>query len=68
MAALATPAQADGIFFVVVDTDGYCSVVEPRPASDAGLTIIGEENGYASKEAADAALKASPAGTCKNIF
>jgi hypothetical protein len=66
--ASASPASAAGMFFVVVDAKGYCSVVQPKPAADSGLTIIGEADGYASKEAADAALKGSPAGTCKNIF
>ena len=65
--ALITPIHAAGIFFVVVDKAGFCSVIEPRPSPDSGLTNIGEENGYASKEAADLALKASPKGTCKNI-
>jgi hypothetical protein len=65
--ALITPVHAAGIFFVVVDTEGYCSVIEPKPSPDSGLTVIGDQNGYASKEAADTALKASPEGTCKNI-
>lgn len=65
--ASATLVHAAGIFFVVVDTNGYCAVVAPKPAPDTGLTIIGEGDGYASKEAADAALKATADGTCKNI-
>lgn len=66
-AALMTPAHAANTFFVVIDAEGYCAVTEPKPVPDSGLTVIADENGYATKEAADTALKASPAGTCKNI-
>jgi len=65
--ALMTPVHAANTFFVVVDAEGYCAVTDPKPAPDSGLTIIADANGYATKEAADTALKASPAGTCKNI-
>jgi hypothetical protein len=65
--ALMTPAHAENTFFVVVDAEGYCSVTEPKPSPDSGLTIIADASGYATKEAADTALKASPEGTCKNI-
>lgn len=67
LVALITPTHAAGIFFVVIDKAGFCSVIEPKPSPDSGLTNIGDENGYASKEAADMALKASPEGKCKNI-
>jgi len=68
LAAQATPALAAGNFYVVVDTAGYCAVVESEPSATSDLKIIGDEGGYASKETADKALKDSVNGQCKNVF
>jgi hypothetical protein len=68
LAAQATPALAAGNFYIVVDTAGYCAVVESEPSATSDLKIIGDEGGYASKEAADKALKDSVNGQCKNVF
>jgi hypothetical protein len=53
--AMALPAFAATKFFVVVDTVKNCSVVEG--GTSAGLTPIGNKEGYDSKEAAMDALK-----------
>jgi hypothetical protein len=52
---LSAPAFADTKWFVVVDTVKNCSVVEG--GTSAGLTRIGNKDGYETKEAAIEALK-----------
>ena len=49
------PASAATKYFVVVDTVKNCSVIEGNPS--AGLTPIGNKDGYDSKDAAKEALK-----------
>jgi hypothetical protein len=44
------------------------SVVQSEPSATSDLKVIGDKRGYASKEAADKALKASAKGQCKNVF
>jgi hypothetical protein len=53
---LATPALA-----------GNCSVVDSKPSEHAGMTLLGDKNGYASKEDAAKAVKALPKEKCKGI-
>jgi len=66
--SLAVPALAAGAkFYVEMDTVGNCSVVDSKPSASAGMTILGDKNGYTSKEDATKALKALPSGKCKGI-
>ena len=66
--SMATPALAAGAkFYVEMDTVGNCSVVDSKPGASAGMTILGNKNGYASKEDATKALKALPKGKCKGV-
>jgi hypothetical protein len=67
LAAQAMPALAADNFYVVVDRAGYCAVVNSQPTATSDLKIIGDKGGFASKEAADKALKESAKGQCKNI-
>jgi hypothetical protein len=65
---LATPALAAGArYYLEIDTVGNCSVVDSKPGEHAGMTILGDKNGYASKEDAAKALKALPKYKCKGI-
>ncbi len=67
LVAQAMPALAANNFYVAVDNAGYCAVVQSEPSATSDLKIIGDKGGFASKEAADKALKESPKGQCKNI-
>jgi hypothetical protein len=59
---LATPVlAADTRYYLEMDTVGNCSVVDSKPSEHAGMTILGDKNGYASKE--DAAK--APQGTAQ---
>jgi hypothetical protein len=66
--ALTTPVlAANARFFLEIDTVGNCSVVDSKPGEHAGMTILGDKNGYASKQDAAKALKALPKDKCKGI-
>ena len=66
---LATTALAAGPrYYVVVDTSGYCSVVDSKPPAHSGLRIIGNKDGYDGLFAAKSALKGIPEDKCKGIF
>lgn len=66
--SLTLPALAAGAkFYVEMDTIGNCSVVDSKPSASAGMTILGDKNGYTSKEDATKALKALPKGKCKGV-
>jgi outer membrane protein W len=68
VAAFAGPALAAGAtYYVEQDTVGNCSVVDSKPSTDAGMTILGNQDGYASKDAAKAFLKGLPQDKCKGI-
>jgi hypothetical protein len=64
---LSLPAFADTKWFVVVDTVKNCSVVEG--GTSAGLTRIGNADGYDSEDAANEALKGvrDDAGQCAGV-
>ncbi|MGE5259472.1 MAG: hypothetical protein ACM3MH_01195 [Actinomycetota bacterium] len=65
---MAGPVLAAGAkYYVEMDTVGNCSVVDSKPAASAGMKILGDKNGYASKEDATNALKALPKGKCKGV-
>lgn len=66
--ALATPAFA-AQHFAVVDTAGYCSVIDTKPSAYkiSGLTILGDRSGYATPSAAEKALK-SESSHCKSVI
>jgi len=65
---LATPAlAASARYYLEIDTVGNCSVVDSKPGEHAGMTILGDKNGYASTEDAAKALKALPKDKCKGI-
>jgi hypothetical protein len=65
---LATTAlAASARYYLEIDTVGNCSVVDSKPGEHAGMTILGDKNGYASKEDAAKALKALPKDKCKGI-
>lgn len=56
--ALATSALAAGTkYFVEKDTVGNCSIVDSKPSAGSGMKILGDKGGYASKDAAEKALK-----------
>ena len=66
--ALAAPAlAADAKYYVEMDTVGNCSVVDSAPSAHSGMTLLGDEGGYASKEDATNALKALPQDKCKGV-
>ena len=66
--ALAAPAlAADARYYVEQDTVGNCSVVNSKPSAHAGMAILGDKSGYASKEDATNALKALPKDKCKGV-
>jgi hypothetical protein len=66
--SMAAPALAAGAkYFLEIDTVGNCSIVDSKPGAHAGMTILGDKNGYASKEDAAKALKALPKGKCKGV-
>ena len=68
LVGIAAPALAAGAkYYVEMDTVGNCSVVDSKPSTSAGMTILGDKNGYASKEDATKALKALPKGKCKGV-
>jgi hypothetical protein len=65
---IATPALAAGArYYVEIDTVGNCSVVNSKPSAHAGMKILGDKGGYASKDAATKALNALPKGKCKGV-
>jgi len=65
---LATPALATSArYYLEIDTVGNCSVVDSKPSAHAGMTILGDQNGYASMEDAAKALKVLPKNKCKGI-
>ena len=67
-AGIAAPAFAAGAkYYLEMDTVGNCSVVDSKPSASAGMTILGDKNGYASQEDAAKALKALPKGKCKGV-
>jgi len=43
-------------------------VVDSKPSAHAGMTILGDQAGYASKEDPTSALKALPQDTCKGVI
>jgi hypothetical protein len=61
--ALAASAR----YYLEIDTVGNCSVVDSKPSEHAGMTILGDKNGYASKEDAAKGLKAPPKDKCRGI-
>jgi hypothetical protein len=54
-------------YFVEQDTVGNCSVVDSKPSASAGMKILGNKSGYASKDAATKFLKGLPSGKCQGI-
>jgi hypothetical protein len=65
---IAGPAFAASTqYYVESDTVGNCSVIDSKPGEHAGMTILGDQNGYASKDDATNALKALPEGKCKGV-
>ncbi len=54
-AASDQPAPRQGLHFVVEDTSHMCSVIDSRPGKE--LRIIGNKQGYPSRDAAEQALK-----------
>jgi hypothetical protein len=42
-------------------------VVDLKPGEHAGMTILGDKNGFASKQDATKALKGLPKDKCKRI-
>jgi hypothetical protein len=50
-----------------MDTVGNCSVVDSKPSAHAGMTILEDRGGYASKEDATKALKGLPKDKCKGV-
>jgi len=65
---LATPAlAASARYYLEIDTVGNCSLVDSKPGEHAGMTILGDKNGYALKEDAAKALRALPKDKCKGI-
>jgi hypothetical protein len=42
---------------VVEDTTKYCSVIDTMPSKASDLKILGDRQGYGSKDRAEAALK-----------
>jgi hypothetical protein len=68
LVVLATPAvAASARYYLEMDTVGNCSVVDSKPSEHAGMTILGDKNGFASKEDAAKALKGLPKDKCKGI-
>jgi hypothetical protein len=66
--SMAAPAlAASAKYFLEIDTVGNCSIIDSKPGANAGMTILGDKNGYASKEDAAKALKALPKGKCKGV-
>jgi hypothetical protein len=65
MAGSALAAKAR--YYVEMDTVGNCSVVDSKPSAGAGMKILGDKGGYASKDAATKALKGLPKGKCKGV-
>jgi hypothetical protein len=53
--------------YAEIDTVGDCSVVDSKPSASAGMTILGDQSGYATKEEATEAEKALPKGKCKGF-
>lgn len=65
---IAAPALGAGTqYYVEKDTVGNCSVIDSKPSDHAGMTLLGDQNGYASKDDASNALKALPQDQCKGI-
>jgi hypothetical protein len=63
MLALTTSALAGGTkYFVEKDTVGNCSIVDSKPSAGSGMKIMGDKGGYASKDAAEKALKGLKCG------
>ena len=66
--SLAGPALAAGAkYYVEMDTVGNWSVVDSKPAASAGMKLLGNKDGYTSKDDATNALKALPKGKCKGV-
>jgi hypothetical protein len=65
--ALTSAALASARYYLEIDTVGNCSVVDSKPSAHAGMTILGDQNGYASKDEAAKALKSLPQNKCKGI-
>ena len=64
---VSTAFAADSKYFVETDTVGNCSVIDSKPSASAGMTILGDQSGYGSKEDATKALKSLPEGKCKGV-
>ncbi|HTP37189.1 MAG TPA: hypothetical protein VMI76_02370 [Methyloceanibacter sp.] len=65
---MAAPAlAADAKYFLEMDTVGNCSIIDSKPSASAGMTILGDKNGYASQDDAAKALKGLPKGKCKGV-
>ena len=65
---LTIPAlAASARYYLEIDTVGNCSVVDSKPSDHAGMMILGDKNGYASKQDAAKALKALPKDKCRGI-
>jgi hypothetical protein len=64
----ATALAAGPRYYVVVDTSGYCSVVDSKPPAHSGLRIIGNKDDYDGLFAAKSALKVIPEDKCKGMF
>ena len=68
VATMTGPALAAGAkYYVEQDTVGNCSVVNSKPSASAGMKILGNKDGYASKDDATKALKGLPNNKCKGI-
>ena len=56
LAALVTPAlAASGQHYVIEDTQKFCSVIDAAPSKN--LKVLGQKQGYATREAAEQAIK-----------
>ena len=67
MSMAGTALTAGAKYFVEMDTVGNCSIVDSKPSASAGMKILGDKNGYTSKEDATNALKGLPKGKCKGV-
>lgn len=57
MSAPALAAEDSDKTWVVKDSVNNCSMLPYKPGEETGLTIMGEEAGYDSNEAADKAMR-----------
>jgi hypothetical protein len=68
LSTVTAPVLAAGTrYYLEIDTVGNCSVVDSKPSASAGMTILGDKNGYASQDEATKALKSLPKGKCKGV-